>query len=65
MTTLSVPDMSCNHCKITVETVLASVPQAGTVTVDLTSRKVQVEGTAPAEALIQALDKAGYPASVA
>lgn len=65
MTTLSVPDMSCNHCKATVEAALATVPQAGAVTVDLTSRKVQVAGTAPVEALLQALDKAGYPASVA
>ncbi len=65
MTTLSVPDMSCNHCKATVEAALATVPQAGAVTVDLTSRKVQVAGPASVEALLQALDKAGYPASVA
>lgn len=65
MTTLSVPDMSCNHCKATVEAALATVPQAGAVTVDLTSRKVQVAGPVPVEALLQALDKAGYPASVA
>ena len=65
MTTLSVPDMSCNHCKATVETALAAVPQSGTVTVDLAARKVQVAGPAPASALIAALDQAGYPASVA
>ena len=28
-------------------------------------RQVEVTGPAPAEALIQALDKAGYPATVA
>lgn len=65
MTTLSVPDMSCNHCKATVEAALGAVPDAGAVTVDLTSRKVQVAGTAPAAILLQALDKAGYPATVA
>lgn len=64
MTTLSVPDMSCNHCKMTVESALAAVPQAGLVTVDLTSRKVEVAGSAPASALIQALDQAGYPATI-
>jgi copper chaperone len=64
MTTLSVPDMSCNHCRMTVESALAGVPQAGAVTVDLTNRKVQIAGPAPAEALIQALDKVGYPATV-
>lgn len=65
MTTLSVPDMSCNHCKATVEAALGAVPHAGAVTVDLTTRKVEVEGTAPAAALIEALDKAGYPATLA
>ncbi|MBL9075765.1 heavy metal-associated domain-containing protein [Tabrizicola sp.] len=65
MTTLSVPDMNCNHCKATVEAALGAVPEAGAVTVDLTSRKVEVTGPAPAAALIQALDKAGYPATIA
>ena len=58
MTTLSVPDMSCNHCKATVEAALGAVPDAGAVTVDLTSRKVQVAGPAPTATLLQALDKA-------
>ncbi|MDZ4087539.1 MAG: heavy metal-associated domain-containing protein [Tabrizicola sp.] len=65
MTRLSVPDMSCNHCKATIEAALGSVPETGTVTVDLTTRQVEVTGPAPVDALIQALDQAGYPASVA
>lgn len=65
MTTLSVPDMTCNHCKATVETALGAVPQAGAVTVDLTTRKVEVSGPAPAADLIKALDAAGYAATVA
>jgi len=65
MTTLSVPDMSCNHCKASVEAALGAVPEAGSVTVDLTTRKVEVAGPAPAADLIKALDKAGYPATVA
>ncbi|MBN8630858.1 MAG: heavy-metal-associated domain-containing protein [Rhodobacterales bacterium] len=64
MTTLSVPDMSCNHCKATVEAALAAVPEAGAVTVDLAARKVEVAGPAPAAALLRALDTAGYPATV-
>ena len=63
MTTLSVPDMSCNHCKATVEAALGSVRDAGSVTVDLSTRKVEVSGPAPAADLIQALDQAGYPAT--
>ncbi|MES2543218.1 MAG: heavy-metal-associated domain-containing protein [Pseudomonadota bacterium] len=65
MTTLSVPDMSCNHCKATVEAALGSVADTGSVTVDLSTRKVEVTGPALAAELIKALDQAGYPATVA
>lgn len=64
MTTLSVPDMSCNHCKMTVERALGAVPEAGKVTVDLAGKTVEVAGPATADVLIKALDQAGYPASV-
>jgi copper chaperone len=65
MTILSVPDMSCGHCKATVESALGAVPQVGAVTVDLTARRVEVTGPATAAQLLQALDQAGYPATVA
>lgn len=65
MTTLSVPDMSCSHCKASVEAAIGAVPQAGAVKVDLSTRKVEVTGPAPAADLIKALDAAGYPATVA
>lgn len=65
MATLLVPDMRCNHCKAAVEAALSAVPDAGAVTVDLTTRKVEVAGPAPAAALLRALDTAGYPATVA
>ena len=65
MTTLSVPDMSCSHCKATVEAALGKVPQAGEVKVDLGTRQVKVTGPAPAAELLKALDAAGYPATVA
>jgi copper chaperone len=65
MTTLSVPDMSCNHCKATIEAALAAVPQTGAVSVNLETRQVQVAGPAPTAELIRALDQAGYPATVA
>lgn len=64
MTTFSVPDMSCGHCKAAIETALAAVPEAGEVKVDLAARKVDVTGPAPADALLKALEAAGYPATV-
>jgi copper chaperone len=65
MTTLLVPDMSCNHCKATVETALGAVPDIGPVTVDLANRRVLVEGAATPAELIAALDSVGYPATIA
>jgi copper chaperone len=65
MTTLSIPDMSCGHCKAAVEAALAAVPGTGPVTVDLVRRQVQVAGDAPLTALVAALDAAGYPATPA
>lgn len=65
MTTLSVPDMTCGHCKATVESALFAVAEVGEVRVDLTTRKVEVTGPAPAADLLKALEAAGYPATVA
>ena len=44
MTTLSIPDMSCGHCKAAIERALSEVP--GTVTVDLDARAATVSGPA-------------------
>ena len=64
MTLLSVPDMSCGHCKASVEAALAALPATAPVAVDLTQRQVSVGGSAPAEALMQALAEIGFPAQV-
>jgi len=56
--------MSCGHCKATVEAALAKVPGAGVVTVDLDARTVTVAGDAAVGALREALDLAGYPATL-
>lgn len=62
MTTYSIPDMSCGHCKAAVEAALAQVPETGEVRVDLPARQVQVAGAAPQAAVLAALKAAGYPA---
>lgn len=63
MTTLSIPDMTCGHCKASVESTLAALPDAGVVTVDLTARTATVTGPTNPESLIRALDAIGFPAS--
>lgn len=64
MTRLAVPDMTCGHCKASVEAALKALPDAGTVTVDLAAKTVTTSGTAPVKALLHALDEVGFPASV-
>ncbi|MDQ2065597.1 cation transporter [Xinfangfangia sp. CPCC 101601] len=59
MTTFSVPEMSCGHCKASVEAALA--PISATVRVDLEQRRVTTEG-AEAAAVISALAAIGFPA---
>lgn len=63
-TELSVPDMSCGHCKTAVETALTVLPGVGEVSVDLAARRIVVSGTTAPKALCDALDAAGYPATV-
>jgi copper chaperone len=63
MTTLSIPDMSCGHCKAAVTSALTSVPGVVAVDIDLEGRSALVEGNAALATLLAALDLAGYPAT--
>ena len=62
---LTVPDMSCGHCKAAVERALAGAAPGATVAVDLPARTVTVTGPADADAVLAALAEEGYPATVA
>ncbi len=65
MTTYSIPDMSCGHCKATVEkTILGLDPQA-TLSFDMPARTVAVQTNSDDGTLRSALTDAGYPATVA
>ncbi|MGE0873635.1 MAG: heavy-metal-associated domain-containing protein [Burkholderiales bacterium] len=65
MIELNVKDMTCGHCVGAVTRAVKSVDAAANVDVDLQNKRVRVESGAPAQALIRALDDAGYPAAVA
>lgn len=65
MIELSVKDMTCGHCVGAVTRAVKAVDPAAGVDVDLAAKRVRVESGAPAQALIRALDDAGYPATVA
>ncbi len=54
---LSVPDMSCNHCKAAIEKAVTEA--GGTATVDLERHEVIVDGLDPAQAEA-VIRQAGY-----
>ncbi|HET9050364.1 MAG TPA: heavy-metal-associated domain-containing protein [Candidatus Dormibacteraeota bacterium] len=63
---LTAADISCDHCKRTIETGLATRPGVRRVEVDVAARVVHVDfdETATDEATLAAdLDELGYPVS--
>lgn len=60
---LSIPEMSCGHCRAVVEQVVTA--QGGTAVVDLPTRTVEVFGVADSAALLAALKAEGYEATPA
>ena len=61
MALYSVPDMSCGHCKSSVEAALKAI--GAKAEVDLPNRVVEVSGAAP-ETVIAALDAVGFAAQL-
>lgn len=62
--TFTVSEMSCNHCVNRISKALKAVPGVEKVSIDLPSKKVEVEGPAAAEAVLQAIRGAGYTAAL-
>lgn len=61
---LNVEGMSCGHCKISVEKALKSVSGVEKVEVFLQDGRAIVEGKAPVDKLIEAVQEEGYSASL-
>lgn len=64
MTKLSIPDMSCGHCRASITQALQPLPGVETITFDAENRTADIAGPVPAAALIAALDEIGFPAKV-
>jgi copper chaperone len=62
MTVLSIPDMTCGHCEASV--IAALTPLADGVSVDLAAKTALLTPKAAPDALIAALARIGFPASV-
>ena len=59
-TTLEIDGMTCASCVLRVEKALAAVPGVTTASVNLATERATVTGNAAPEALVQAVEKAGY-----
>jgi copper chaperone CopZ len=56
----SVPGVSCQHCKTAIEGELGAVTGVASAVVDVDAKTVTVEGTAPDDAVVAAINDAGY-----
>ena len=63
-TTLTVKEMSCEHCEQSVAEALTDVDGVTDVQVDREAESATVEGDADEDALVAAVDEAGYSAHV-
>ncbi|NND84044.1 MAG: heavy-metal-associated domain-containing protein [Acidimicrobiia bacterium] len=62
MTTLSVPDISCGHCKSSIEGAVGALDGVATVEVSIDAKSVDVDFGAPTdlEAIVTAIEDQGY-----
>lgn len=65
MITLKVPDMSCGHCAGVITKAIEELDQAASVSFDMHHHMVQVQTSQPQAAVVDALTRAGYPATPA
>ncbi|QLD89212.1 heavy-metal-associated domain-containing protein [Natronomonas salina] len=61
--TISVEGMTCEHCEQSVEEALQGVSGVTDVDVDREAERATVDGDADTDALVDAVEDAGYTAS--
>ncbi len=60
---VTVPDMSCKHCKMTIEHAVKGLPGVKNVNADPDTKKVEIDyddNTATLDAIKRAIEEAGY-----
>ena len=61
--TLSVPGISCDHCKMSIEQAVGELPGIDVVEVDVSARTVDLsfdEATVGLDRIIDAIEEVGY-----
>ena len=57
---VSVPDIDCAHCKITIESALKQLDEVEDASVNIKTKKVVIKGTANRKEVIEKIKEAGY-----
>lgn len=60
MLSFEIPDMTCGHCVRAVTAAVKAADPAAELQIDLPTHRVQVQTSAPREAVVQQLVEAGY-----
>jgi len=63
MTNFHIPDMSCGHCKATIEKTIHAIDPTAQIAFDMTARRITLDSLAETANLQEALAEAGYPAT--
>jgi copper chaperone CopZ len=58
--TLRVPAMSCNHCKMTIDTAVKKADNIQDIKIDLDSKIVEIEGNPNIDQVVGNIQDAGY-----
>lgn len=57
--TLSVPEISCDHCKVTIEGAVSELADVDRVIVDVPTKTVAIDGGAR-DAIVNAIEEVGF-----
>lgn len=57
-----VPDMSCGHCKASIEKAIETLDPAASIAVDLEAKTIDVSTEKPSTAVLATLADIGFPA---
>ncbi|HJR44695.1 MAG TPA: heavy metal-associated domain-containing protein [Actinomycetota bacterium] len=55
-----VPDASCGHCKATIESAVSTLTEASGAEMDLSTKRLRVEGSVSPDDVSRAIEQAGY-----
>lgn len=65
MTKFSVPDMTCGHCKMTIEKAVLDADEGAELSFDLDKHELEVDSVLAGEELAGVIKAAGYtPAEI-